>query len=72
MTIEEALVKQYGPLLSLTELAKILDRSPEGLRISLRSSGECRARTGRVLPALRRTVTAGARTRSARPLPRAV
>jgi hypothetical protein len=24
----------------LTELAKILDRSPEGLRISLRSSGE--------------------------------
>jgi hypothetical protein len=40
MTIEEALVKQYGPLLSLTELAKILDRSPEGLRISLRSSGE--------------------------------
>ena len=40
MTIEEALVKQYGPLLSLTELAKILGRSPEGLRISLRSSGE--------------------------------
>ena len=40
MTIEEALVKQYGPLLSLTELAKIVDRSPEGLRISLRSSGE--------------------------------
>jgi hypothetical protein len=31
MTIEEALVKQYGPLLSLMELAKILDRSPEGL-----------------------------------------
>ena len=40
MTIEEVLVKQYGPLLSLAELAKILDRSPEGLRISLRSSGE--------------------------------
>jgi hypothetical protein len=39
MTIEEALVKQYGPFLSLMELAKILDRSPEGLR-SLRSSGE--------------------------------
>jgi hypothetical protein len=40
MTIEEVLVKQYGPLLSLAELAMILDRSPEGLRISLRSSGE--------------------------------
>ncbi len=39
MTIEEVLVKQYGPLLSLAELAMILDRSPEGLRISLRSSG---------------------------------
>ena len=40
MTIEEVLVKQYGPLLSLTELAMILDRSPDGLRISLRSSRE--------------------------------
>jgi hypothetical protein len=40
MTIEEVLVKQYGPLLSLEELAMILDRSPDGLRISLRSSGE--------------------------------
>jgi hypothetical protein len=40
MTIEEVLVKQYGPLLSLTELAMILDRSPAGLRISLRSSRE--------------------------------
>jgi hypothetical protein len=40
MTIEEVLVKQYGPLLSLAELAMILDRSPDGLRISLRSSGE--------------------------------
>ena len=39
MTIEEVLVKQYGPLLSLAELAMILDRSPDGLRISLRSSG---------------------------------
>ncbi len=40
MTIEEVLIKQYGPLLSLVELALILDRSPDGLRISLRSSGE--------------------------------
>jgi hypothetical protein len=40
MTIEEVLVKQYGPILSLVELAMILDRSPDGLRASLRSSGE--------------------------------
>jgi hypothetical protein len=40
MTIEEILVKEYGPILSLAELAMILDRSPDGLRISLRSSGE--------------------------------
>ena len=40
MTIEEVLVKQYGPLLSLDQLATILDRSPQGLRISLRSSDE--------------------------------
>ena len=40
MTIEEALIKQYGPLLSMAQLAKVLDRSPEGLRITLRTSGE--------------------------------
>jgi hypothetical protein len=40
MTIEEILVKEYGPILSLAELAMILDRSPDGLRVSLRSSGE--------------------------------
>jgi hypothetical protein len=40
MTIEGAMVKQHGSFLSLTELVKILDKSPEGLRISLRSSGE--------------------------------
>lgn len=38
MTIEDTLLKSYGPLLSITQLAEILDRSPEGLRISLRSS----------------------------------
>ena len=38
MTLEEVLVKQYGPLLSLAELATF-DRSPVSpLRISLRSS----------------------------------
>jgi len=40
MTIEESMVRQYGPLLSITQLAGILDRTPEGLRITLRSSGE--------------------------------
>lgn len=40
MSIEETLVTQYGPLLTITQLAKILNRSPEGLRISLRSSSE--------------------------------
>lgn len=37
MQIEEALTKLYGPLLSIAQLAKVLDRSPEGLRISLRT-----------------------------------
>jgi hypothetical protein len=40
MTIEESMTQQYGPLLSITQLAAILDRTPEGLRITLRSSGE--------------------------------
>ena len=40
MTIEEILVKEYGPLMSLSELAMILDRTPAGLRSSLRSSGD--------------------------------
>lgn len=40
MTIEETLITSYGPLLSLETLAKVLDRSPNGLRISLRTSSE--------------------------------
>ena len=40
MTAEETLIKQYGPLLSINQLAAILDRSPDGLRTTLRSSGE--------------------------------
>jgi hypothetical protein len=40
MEIEEALTKQYGPLLSVAQLAKVLDRSAEGLRISLRTESE--------------------------------
>lgn len=40
MQIEEALTKQYGPLLSIAQLAKVLDRSAEGLRKSLQSDSE--------------------------------
>ncbi len=40
MTIEETLLQSFGPLLSISQLADILDRSPEGLRISLRNSSE--------------------------------
>ncbi len=40
MTAEDTLIKQYGPLLSINQLAGILDRSPDGLRTTLRSSGE--------------------------------
>jgi hypothetical protein len=39
-TVEETLTKRYGPLLSINQLAALLDRSPDGLRITLRSSGE--------------------------------
>ena len=37
---EETLIKQYGPLLSINQLAGILDRSADGLRTTLRSFGE--------------------------------
>jgi hypothetical protein len=40
VSTEEILIAQYGPLLTLSQLAKILDRSVEGLRIGLRSSNE--------------------------------
>lgn len=40
MTIEETLLTQYGPLLSINQLANVLDRSPDGLRISLRTASE--------------------------------
>jgi hypothetical protein len=38
MNIEEILVNKHGCLLSIATLAQVLDRSPEGLRISLRST----------------------------------
>jgi hypothetical protein len=40
MTIEETLLREYGPLLSVVQLAKVLDRSVEGLRVSLRADTE--------------------------------
>lgn len=44
MTIEEALLHRYGPLLSIKQLAAVMDRSPDGLRISLRTASEWSAK----------------------------
>lgn len=38
MTIKDTLLQRFGPLMSLAQLAALLDRSPDGLRISLRST----------------------------------
>ena len=40
MTIEDTLLQRFGPLLSIAQLAAVLDRSPDGLRISLRATNE--------------------------------
>lgn len=40
MTIEETMLQRFGPLLSIAQLATVLDRSPDGLRISLRTTSE--------------------------------
>lgn len=40
MQIEEVLNNEYGPLMSVAQLAKVLDRSAEGLRISLRTESD--------------------------------
>ncbi len=40
MNVGETLIRQYVPLLSINQLAVPLDRSPEGLPITLRSFGE--------------------------------
>ena len=40
MTIEDTLLQRFGPLLSIAQLATVLDRSPDGLRISLRMTNE--------------------------------
>lgn len=44
MTIEEMLLQRYGPLLSIKQLAAVMDRSPEGLRISLRTASDWSAK----------------------------
>jgi len=36
MTMEDALLDRFGPLLRIGQLAALLDRSPDGLRNSLR------------------------------------
>ena len=38
--VGNTLIGRYGPLMNMAQLASILDRSPEGLRITLRSSGD--------------------------------
>lgn len=40
MGTEEILLKNYGPLITINELATVLSRSAEGLRQSLRHESE--------------------------------
>lgn len=40
MTTEEQIVECYGTLLTIDDLSKLLKRSPDGLRISLRGKSE--------------------------------
>lgn len=47
MTIEDSLLDRFGPLLSLPQLATVLDRSPDGLRISLRTNNPGQQRSTR-------------------------
>tara|TARA_R110000850_G_scaffold2760_9_gene12948 strand:- start:1863 stop:2111 length:249 start_codon:yes stop_codon:yes gene_type:complete len=37
LNLEESLVEKYGPLLTMAQLAELLHRSPDGLRIALQS-----------------------------------
>lgn len=54
MTTEELIAAKYGPLLSVVQVADLLNRTPAGLRVTLCRSGdlsdrlrECRVRIGR-------------------------
>ncbi|WP_260292376.1 DNA-binding protein [Sedimenticola hydrogenitrophicus] len=40
MDIETSLINRYGHLLTLAEVAEILKRSPDGLRVSLGRNNE--------------------------------
>jgi len=40
MNTEETLVERYGVLLTLKQLAQLFDRSPDGLRVTLRGNAE--------------------------------
>jgi len=40
MDIESSLINRYGHLLTLAEVAEILKRSPDGLRVSLGRNNE--------------------------------
>ena len=40
MTIEQCLIKKFGPLIPLAGLAEMLDKSNEATRMFLRSNGE--------------------------------
>lgn len=44
MTIEESLIDRFGPLMPLAGLATLLDRSPEAVRMFLRSDSELASR----------------------------
>lgn len=40
MTLEESLINHFGPLMPLAALASLLDRSPEAVRMFLRSNSD--------------------------------
>lgn len=40
MDIERSLFDRYGPLLTLSNVAEVLNRSPDGLRVSLGRNSE--------------------------------
>jgi hypothetical protein len=40
MTTEQTLTDRYGVLLNMKQLAELFDRSPEGLRVTLRGNAD--------------------------------
>ncbi|OLK26651.1 plasmid-related protein, partial [Xanthomonas oryzae] len=47
MTIEDKLLQRLGPLLRRAQLDSVLDRSPDGLRSSLRATNEWTQRSNK-------------------------